>query len=121
MILSGFSIPHSLSFLEGFSYTKNNRYLGVIMDVSDVFRPRTQLNDALIESYRGADCLLSAYIYLAGQNENSMRRLSKRASKPPRRRRSLFFYMNPPNAQADKSSRNIAKDRQAKEKSEKGR
>jgi len=53
MILSGFSIPHSLSFLEGFSYTKNNRYLGVIMDVSDVFRPRTQLNDALIASRAG--------------------------------------------------------------------
>ena len=50
-ILDGFSIPHSPSFLEGFSYTKNSGYLGVIMDVSDVFHPRTQLNDALIESY----------------------------------------------------------------------
>jgi len=24
VMLGGFSIPHSLSFLEGFSYTKNN-------------------------------------------------------------------------------------------------
>ncbi len=53
MILGGFSIPHSLSFLEGFSYTKNNGYLGVIMHLSGVFKPRTQLNDALIESYVG--------------------------------------------------------------------
>ncbi len=51
MILGGFYIPHSLSFLEGFSYTKNNGYLGVIMDVSGVFNPKTQLNDALIEFY----------------------------------------------------------------------
>jgi len=28
---------------------KNHRYLSVIMDVSDVFHPKTQLNDALIE------------------------------------------------------------------------
>ena len=50
MILGGFSIPHSLSFLEGFSYKKNNGYMGVIMYLSGVFKPRTQLNDALIES-----------------------------------------------------------------------
>ncbi len=41
-------IPHSLSFLEGFSYTKNNGYLGVIVHLSEVFNPKTQLNDALI-------------------------------------------------------------------------
>ena len=47
-----FSIPHySLSFLEGFSYTKNNGYLGVIMGVCGVFHHQTQLNDALIASY----------------------------------------------------------------------
>jgi len=44
-------IPHSLSFLEGFSYTKNNGYLGVIVHLSGVFNPRTQLIDALIESW----------------------------------------------------------------------
>ncbi len=47
----GFSIPHSLSFLEGFSYTKNNSYLGVIMGVCGVFHHQTQLIDALIASY----------------------------------------------------------------------
>ncbi len=46
----GRSIPHSLSFLEGFSYTKNNGYLGVIMNLSGVINHRTQLIDALIES-----------------------------------------------------------------------
>ncbi len=55
MILGGFSIPHSLSFLEGFSYTKNNGYLGVIRNLSGVFNPRTQLNDALIESGQHID------------------------------------------------------------------
>ncbi len=49
MILGRFSIPHSLSFLEGFSYTKNNSYLGVIMNLSEVFHPKTQLIDALNE------------------------------------------------------------------------
>ncbi len=48
MILGGFSIPHSLSFLVGFSYTKDNGYLAVIMGVFGVFRLRMQLNDALI-------------------------------------------------------------------------
>ncbi len=48
VMLGGFSIPHSLSFLEGFSYTKNNGYLDVITGVSGLFNPRTQLNDALI-------------------------------------------------------------------------
>ena len=52
MMLGGFSIPHSLSFLEGFSYAKNNGYLGVIMHLSEVFNSKTQLNDALIESYQ---------------------------------------------------------------------
>ena len=51
VMLGGFSIPHSLSFLEGFSYTKNNGYLGVIMHLSGVFNRKTQLIDALIESY----------------------------------------------------------------------
>ena len=51
MILGRFSIPHSLSFLEGFSYTKNNGYLGVIMHLSGVGHPQTQLIDALIEFY----------------------------------------------------------------------
>ncbi len=50
MILGGFSIPQSLSFLEGSSHTKNNGYLGVIMGVFGVFRLRMKLNDALIES-----------------------------------------------------------------------
>ncbi len=50
VILGGFSIPQSLSFLEGSSYTKNNGYLGVIMDASGTFHHRTQLIDALIES-----------------------------------------------------------------------
>ncbi len=50
MILGGFSIPHSLSFLVGFSYTKDNGYLAVIMGVFGVFRLRMQLNDALNES-----------------------------------------------------------------------
>ena len=51
MILGDFSIPHSLSFLEGFSHTKNNGYLAVFMGVSAGFDLKTQLNDALIESY----------------------------------------------------------------------
>ncbi|MCZ6451197.1 MAG: hypothetical protein O6918_10115 [Deltaproteobacteria bacterium] len=51
VMLGGFSIPHSLSFLEGSSYTKNNGYLGVIMQLSGIFSPKTQLIDALIESY----------------------------------------------------------------------
>ncbi len=51
MILGRSSIPRSLSFLEGFSYTKNNGYVGIIMHLSGVFNPRTQLIDALIESY----------------------------------------------------------------------
>jgi len=51
VILDGFSIPQSLSFLEGSSYTKNNGYLGVITGVSGIFIPQTQLNDALMESY----------------------------------------------------------------------
>ncbi len=51
MILGRFSIPHSLSFLQGFSNTKNNGYLGVIMNLSGVFNPKTQLIDALIEFY----------------------------------------------------------------------
>jgi hypothetical protein len=50
MILGRSSLPHSLSFLEGFSDTKNNGYLAVIVDVSGVFNSRTQLNDALMES-----------------------------------------------------------------------
>ncbi len=50
MILGRFSIPRSLRFLEGFSYTKNNGYIGIIMHLSWVFHPKTQLNDALIES-----------------------------------------------------------------------
>ena len=49
VILDGFSIPQSLSFLEGSSYTKNNGYLGVVIGVSRAFHPKTQLNDALIE------------------------------------------------------------------------
>ncbi len=51
MILGRSSLPHSLSFLEGFSDTKNNGYTGIIMHLSGVFNPRTQLNDALNESY----------------------------------------------------------------------
>jgi hypothetical protein len=47
----GFSIPQALSFQEGFSYTKKIDYLAVIVDVSGVFNSKTQLNDALIESY----------------------------------------------------------------------
>jgi len=50
MILGDFSIPHSLSFLEGFSHTKNNGYLAVFMGVSAGFDLKTQLNDALIAS-----------------------------------------------------------------------
>ncbi len=50
MKLGRFFIPHSLSFLEGYSYTKNNGYLGVIMILSKVFNRRTQLIDALKES-----------------------------------------------------------------------
>ncbi len=37
-------------FLVGFAYKKDNGYLSVIMGVSGVFHPRTQLIDALIES-----------------------------------------------------------------------
>ncbi len=51
MILGRSSIPRSLSFLEGFSYTTNNGFVGIIMHLSGVFNPRTQLIDALIESY----------------------------------------------------------------------
>ncbi len=58
MILGGFSIPHSLSFLVGFSYTKDNGYLAVIMGVFGVFRLRMQLNDALIDSYLGLTTFL---------------------------------------------------------------
>ncbi len=50
MILGLFSTTFA-KFLEGFSYTKNNGYLGVMMHLSGVFNPRTQLIDALIESY----------------------------------------------------------------------
>jgi len=46
-------IPHSVSFLVGFSFTKGNGYLAVIMGVFGVFRLRMKLNDALIESYVG--------------------------------------------------------------------
>jgi len=38
-------------FLVGFAYKKDNGYLSVIMGVSGVFHLRTQLIDALIESY----------------------------------------------------------------------
>ncbi len=48
MILGRSSIPHSLSFLEGFSYTETNGYLGVIMGVCGVSYHQTQLIDALI-------------------------------------------------------------------------
>ncbi len=51
MILGRSSLPHSLSFLEGFSDTKNNGYLAVIVDVSGVFNSRTQLIDALIDPW----------------------------------------------------------------------
>ncbi len=37
--------------LSAFSYKKGNGYLGVVIDVSRAFHHRTQLNDALIESY----------------------------------------------------------------------
>ncbi len=37
-------------FLYGFSYDKDNGYLGVVIGVSRAFHLRTQLNDALIES-----------------------------------------------------------------------
>jgi len=38
-------------FLVGFAYKKDNGYLSVNMGVSKVFHPRTQFNDALIESW----------------------------------------------------------------------
>ncbi len=37
--------------LSGLTYKKDNGYLGVITGVSGLFNPRTQLIDALIESY----------------------------------------------------------------------
>ncbi len=37
--------------LAGLAYKKDNGYSGVIIDVSGVIDPKTQLNDALIESY----------------------------------------------------------------------
>ena len=35
----------------GLTYKKDNGYVAVIMSVSGVLHPKTQLNDALIESY----------------------------------------------------------------------
>ncbi len=46
-----FSVRLSLSFLEGFSYTKNNGYLGVITGVSRAFHPRMKLKSYLTASW----------------------------------------------------------------------
>ncbi len=43
-------IPHSLTFLERFSYIKNDIYPGEIMRISRVFHREMKLNDALIPS-----------------------------------------------------------------------
>ncbi len=43
-------IPHSLTFLERFSYTKNDSYLFEIMLISRVFHREMKLIDALIPS-----------------------------------------------------------------------
>ena len=61
MILGRSSIPHSLSFLEGFSYTETNGYLGVIMGVCGVSYHQTQLIDALVESYRAGKGPLTTF------------------------------------------------------------
>ncbi len=42
-------------FLVGFAYKKDNGYLSVIMGVSGVVHPQTQLIDALIEPYEGLE------------------------------------------------------------------
>lgn len=46
------SVSHSISFWEGFSYTKNNGYLDDIMGVSGVFHPKKQFNVEVLSSMR---------------------------------------------------------------------
>ncbi len=80
MILGRSSIPHSLSFLEGFSYTETNGYLGVIMGVCGVSYHQTQLNDALVASCAGSlgSQLLPTYSHPISSNTESQGIAGKR-------------------------------------------